>query len=55
MTASVPPESVAAWKAMAELWESDNTQVNPFVVTMKSMFFFCLQVEVRHLIFLYCR
>lgn len=36
MTASLPPASVATWTSAVELWESDNTQVNPFVVTVKS-------------------
>lgn len=40
MTASLPPASVAAWTSAIELWESDNTQVNPFVVTTKSKFQF---------------
>lgn len=30
--------SVATWTAAIELWESDNKQVNLFVVTMKSAF-----------------
>lgn len=38
VTASIPPESVAEWTTMVECWEADNTQVNPFVITMKSKF-----------------
>ena len=34
--ATLPLASVTNWTAAIELWESDNTQVNPFVATMKS-------------------
>ena len=40
MTATLPPASVVTWTAAIELWESDNSQVNPFVVTQKSEFHF---------------
>lgn len=38
MTTTLPPASVVTWTTAIELWESDNSQVNPFVVTQKSKF-----------------
>lgn len=49
MTASLPPASVAAWTAAVELWESDNTQVNPFVVTLKSKFYIMISARTANI------
>lgn len=35
---SIPAASILEWSSLVECWEKDNSQVNPFVPTVKSTY-----------------